>query len=376
MRINYLSQDILRRLADSNSTEYRKLLIKYLYSIKDLQKESKFLMESIEKESQLLSKQEWVQRDLQAKIQEKYKKLIAQDKFKEAENLMKKDALPAYSRYLSAKNSIQNEVNYNKILTLLKNSYTTIDQLRSAVTGQKTSYRLAFSTGKGKNKQYFEREVSLSELLDASYLEVTQKDLYKLRLQFSKEQKMKWTESRASQLQYGVTDITADYKKFLDFIKDKPGTFGNEGNKYEMYRKFKMADQSYYSDNYRSELLERTRQEVMSNTTSFVRGVDHAYMQGYTAKYESIKSLFGSNPTLGTLRTMERTFADIEKILGTGWQMMSPDFIKEKLQTVMPPEQIQMSVEQQIQQQVQQTVPDLVQQTFMESGFGAFTLNT
>jgi hypothetical protein len=51
MRINYLSQDILRRLADSNSTEYRKLLIKYLYSIKDLQKESKFLMESIEKES-------------------------------------------------------------------------------------------------------------------------------------------------------------------------------------------------------------------------------------------------------------------------------------------------------------------------------------
>ena len=375
MRINYLSQDILRRLADSNSTEYRKLLIKYLYSIKDLQKESKFLMESIEKESQLLSKQEWVQRDLQAKIQEKYKKLIAQDKFKEAENLMKKDALPAYSRYLSAKHSIENVDNYNKILTLLKNSYTTIDQLRTAVTGQKTSYKLAFSTGRGEKKQYFEREISLSELLEASYLEVTQKDLYKLRLQFSKKQKEAWIKNRASQLQYGVTDITADYKKFLNFIKDKPGTFGNEGNKYEMYYKFKILDQSYYSDDYRSEILERTRQEVMSNTTSFVKGVDYAYMQGYTAKYESIKSLFGKNPTLGTLQTMERTFAKIEEILGTGWQTMSPDFIKEKLQIVMPPEQIQMSIEQQIQQQVQQIIPDLVQQAFMQSGFGAFTLN-
>lgn len=375
MRVNYLSKDILKHLADSNSVEYRKLLIKYLQSIQGLQKESKSLMESIEKESQLLSRQEWVQRDLQAKIQEKYKKLITQDKFKEAEQLIKKDALPAYSRYLSAKHSIQDEVNYDKILTLLKNSYMTIDQLRAAVTGQKTSYRLAFSTGRGKNKQYFEREVSLSELLDASYLEVTQKDLYKLRLQFSKEQKMAWTESRESQLRYGVTDITADYKKFLSFIQNKPGTFGNEGNKYEMYRKFRMLDQSYYSDDYRSELLERVRQEVMSNTTSFVKGVDHAYMQGYTARFESIKSLFGSNPTLGTLRTMERTFSEIEKILGTGWQAMSPDSIREQLQTVMPPEQIQMSIEQQVQQQVQQTIPDLVQQTFMQSGFGVYIMN-
>jgi hypothetical protein len=40
---------------------------------------------------------------------------------------MKKDALPAYSRYLSAKHSIEDVDNYGKILTLLKNSYTTID---------------------------------------------------------------------------------------------------------------------------------------------------------------------------------------------------------------------------------------------------------
>jgi hypothetical protein len=98
----------------------------------------------------------------------------------------------------------------------------------------------------------------------------------------------------------------------LQLLGKNPNKIGNEGNKYEMYRKFMVAKETLanvgYSD---AALLEDIRKNVLANSKSFIKGVDHSYYdykQG-VAKFESLKSFMGSNPSLASLSTITKGFS-------------------------------------------------------------------
>ena len=93
----------------------------------------------------------------------------------------------------------------------MKDSYRLIEQLREEITGQKTTFRIAFTMDGQKTSSVYEMELSLDEILDVAKLEGvaggSAGSSMKLRLSgATKAVREKWRKQ--------ATDISTSYHNF------------------------------------------------------------------------------------------------------------------------------------------------------------------
>lgn len=265
--------------------------------------------------------------------------------FKETVNKM-----VAYARWQGAKDMVYDDYVNRKLNTsmegLMKKSYQVIESINKITTGHNPTYHVAFAVGRGNQRKIYEGDIPINMILDAARLEPVWRNSsidtsLKLRLAANVDTKKQWAKLST------VTELTGDtldeYKTIMSAISDityqnKKGEtrrVTNEGNKFEIYRKYLIMKQTNKDKN----LLQQITQEVMSNTKSFAVGEDFEYtttannwllspsinLQDLNdnqeiTRYESLKSFMGSNPSLASLSTLISTLQNICSTLGTDIQ--------------------------------------------------------
>lgn len=245
----------------------------------------------------------------------------------------------AYTRWQAAKDIVYSDYINRKLDSsiegLMKNAYTLVEEIGAITTGHNPTYHIVFAVGRGKSRKIYEGDLPLSSLMQAAQLQPVWKNSssetsFKLRLVATEEIRKQW----ATQSSIVALDETAlkEYTSIMDEISNL--TYGNgkritnEGNKFEIYRKYLIQKQ----DNKDKNLLSKIAQEVMSNTKSFAKGQDFEYsttadrwllspsinlqeiadqQNTQIERYESLKSFMGSNPSLASLSTLISTLENI-----------------------------------------------------------------
>ena len=235
---------------------------------------------------------------------------------------------------------------------VMKSSYKLIDQLRAELTGQQTTFKIAFDVG-GKTKgQVYEASVSLSDILDMSHLEAVYKNSsaatsMKLRLRASAAEKKSWVSK------YNATNITTSYRQFAESTQG----FRNVGRQYEFYRKATIAGITDQSS------LQKLKASISSDTVSFVKGVDFAYSKDGQSYFESLKSFVGGSPSLASLSTILTTLQDLNTILS------NPQNIQEYMEAQLQQPQHQQGIEQAFSATMEQSVSEQVVKPLLDQMF-------
>lgn len=264
----------------------------------------------------------------------------------------------AYSRYLAAKEiltmkrtNVQQYKQVKHMERVMKSSYKLIDQLRAELTGQQTTFKIAFDVG-GKTKgQIYEASVSLADILDMSHLESVYRNTsaassMKLRLRANAAQKKSWVSK------YGADNITEQYRSFMQ-------GFSNTGRQYEFYRKATIAGISDAS------ALQKLKDSISSDTTSFVKGVDFAYSKDGQQYFESLKSFIGGAPSLASLSTVLTTLQTLSTALS------NPQNIQQYFEAQLQQPQHQQGIEQAVKNTIEASIPEEVIEPLLSQIFPA-----
>lgn len=346
-----ISSSLLKELASGNSFEYRQKLQWYLARIEILEKQASRIESNITRLSQL----------------EQHKQIAAIWGL----NKEKSDAeIASFERYLGVnsmiartKQNMQKHTEMKKMEAIMKESYKLIDQLREEITGQKTTFRIAFSVGGAKKGSIYEMQIPLEEILSSAQLSAqwgagSSAAAMKLRLNASQSKRQSWLEK------YSYTNITGSYRSFAN-LTDKMTTttgskltFANAGRQFEFYKK------SRYLENLDQNTLRKLASSISKDRTSFVEGVDFAYKDSTGSHYESLKSFIGKDPSLASLSTILSTLRQTSEIIK---KMNDPVFIQQQLEQQF--DQHESQLEQSMQQSIEESIPGQVIQPMLESVF-------
>ena len=243
----------------------------------------------------------------------------------------------------------------------MKESYKLLEELRHQITGQETTFRVAFDVGGQVKGKIYEAMIPLQDILDMSYAEESWKassknaaTAMKLRLGATAEQKKSWVN------RYQATLISKQYRGFEQtLLNNGVSPFTSQGRQYEFFKK---SDYLYVLNN---TSLNALKESISSDNTSFVRGVDFAYWNKTSgAHFESLKSFIGGNPSLASLSTilstLQKTSTAINKI-------SDPVFIQKYMEQQL--EQHEQGLSEAAQASIKQAIPSQVIEPMLEQIF-------
>lgn len=216
-------------------------------------------------------------------------------------------------RLAAAKHLLQDQINQKKAESLMKESYKLIEALRKEVTGQETTFKIAFDVGGAKRGQVYELALSMSEVLDLTHLSFVSSSkatsaasTMKLRFQkFKAADKLALYNKYLPQLDTDkFKNISQEYQAFQRQT-DQFGLTLKPGRQYEFFKKAQAQAR------YDRSSLAALKTNVSGDQLSFVKGVDFAYQDNSGYHFESLKSFIGQSPSLASFTTLLSTLQSV-----------------------------------------------------------------
>lgn len=195
------------------------------------------------------------------------------------------------------------------IVTILKEGYILIDEIRTFFTGEKILYDIGF-TYRGVENLY-EMQLTMEEVLSytiATYNTKSKLDnLYKLRMSVKKGDLIaKYNESRQEMLaeEEGSTTLWSSIARYTQ--QKAPINMGNVYEAYKVYSKLQDGKNKIPPAEWNQEQFDTILEEVKKNIASSTKGGDLENIQ--------IKFFGRSAPSLMTTANVRRTLNDILNI--------------------------------------------------------------
>lgn len=263
----------------------------------------------------------------------------------------------------------------------MKESYKLIETLRKEITGEETTFKIAFDVGGTKKGHVYELKLSLSEILD-SKLNFTHLSFassskvgnatstMKLRFQeFKAADKRALYKKYSSQMGTKLFDISSEYKNFQKQTTELGLTL-SPGRQYEFFKKAQAIQR------YDKSTLSKLRDSVITDRLPFTEGVDFAYKDNSGYHFESLKSIIGKSPSLASFTTLLST---LQKVSSTMDQLVNnPMALEEYINFKMQEQQqgISKAAEQSIEESIgSQVVKPMLDQIFPQMT-GIFDLSS
>lgn len=262
-------------------------------------------------------------------------------------------------RLQSAKALLKDEILQKKAEDLMKKSYKLIETLRKEITGEETTFKIAFDVGGAVRGNVYELSLPLSEILDLTHLgfvsssnATSAASTIKLRFQkYKAADKLALYNKYSAQLGTDTfKNISKEYQSFYRQTK-KFGLTLSSGRQYEFFKKAQakniMHDES---------ALIKLRESVSGDRLSFVKGVDFAYQDNSGYHFESLKSFIGGSPSLASfttlLSTLQQTSQAINKLVYDDNQLTK--FMNDQMQQHQP------GIDKAVQETVKKAIPEKV----------------
>lgn len=210
--------------------------------------------------------------------------------------------------------AIYKQLAYNQstIESLLKQGYLILDKIRYFFTNEKILYSIGLISGRGKEKQLFEFQLTIQEILKNSAVTFNTRakidNVFKLRMTGGKKSLLETYREAEQTVITDVSDSSSVFSAIYDYVKteNSHGRKINKGNAFQAYKRIVANRSNQIPPEVAVQLIKETLADIRKNTVSSIKGGDFLTDQ--------IK-FYSAAPSLITTSLVRSSLQDISKNL-------------------------------------------------------------